>query len=212
MAGEKRPLQLLGPSRCIRYACLETVHFLRNDVFRDILVDESIIRVQFCLGFLNSRCQVVNEYCKEYWSQVGPLRGQWKSGGILSKCRFNSHSDGSIEEVALSQTTTERQVRHRNKQVWKAVLCAILCQTLSESQEIPRQMRSLCLVFEATCLVHRQAVVWLTVLGESQTGGRSGACSSTEMRRAFCFGLHPGPLRLLVKVTPDGSDPTCPGG
>ena len=66
-------------------------------------------------------------------------------------------------------------------------------------------MRSLCLVFEATCLLHRQAVVWLTVLGESQTGGRSGACSSLEMRRAFCFGLHPGPLRLLVKVTPDGN-------
>ena len=64
----------LGPSRCIRYACLETVHFLRSDFFRDILVDESIIRVQFRLGFLNSRCQVINEYCKEYWSQVGPLR------------------------------------------------------------------------------------------------------------------------------------------
>ena len=72
--GEKRPLQDWAPSKCSRHACLETVHSLRNDVFRDILVDESIIHVQFCLGFLNSRCQVVDEYCKYYWSQVGPLR------------------------------------------------------------------------------------------------------------------------------------------
>ena len=74
LGGRETPSPGLGPSRCSRHAWLETVHSLRNDVFRDILVDESIIRVQFCLGFLNSRCQVVDEYCKEYWSQVGPLR------------------------------------------------------------------------------------------------------------------------------------------
>ena len=77
----------LGPGRCSRHACLETVHFLPNDVFRDILVDESIIRVQFCLEFLNSRCQVVDEYCKEVLVHSGTLEGrQWKSSGILSKC------------------------------------------------------------------------------------------------------------------------------
>ena len=64
----------LGPSRCSQHACLETVHSLRKDVFRDSLVDGSIIRVQFCLGLLNSRYQVVDKYCKEYWSKVGPLR------------------------------------------------------------------------------------------------------------------------------------------
>ena len=84
-----------GPSRCSQHACPETVHSLRNNVFRDSLVDESIIHVQFCLGFLNSRCQVVDEYCKEYWSRVGPLRD---AGGnrvgfctAILRCRYGPH-------------------------------------------------------------------------------------------------------------------------
>ena len=76
LAGEKRPLQDWAQADQQTHLSGDCAFLadLGNDVFRDNFVDESIIRVQFCLGFLNSRCQVVDKYCKEYWSQVGPLR------------------------------------------------------------------------------------------------------------------------------------------